>query len=148
KDKGIYCLCNLFKRSRHTHSLYRMLLIFCENAVCMRISWIILLLKQELYSNGIFFFGKRSWNRLADRRVNVLFDNMERLFPFIRPFPRLIIISYSLYSDFHWQIDQKMESILFFIEKNVRNQYFSNPFAFAFYKYKRFLFVLLQFFKE
>src|SRR5699024_85179 len=92
KDKSIYCLCNLFKRILHTDSLYRMLLIFCKNTVCMRISWIIIILKQELYSNCIFFFGKRSLNLLADRSVNVFFNNIQRLFEFIRPFPRLIII--------------------------------------------------------
>src|SRR5699024_2701851 len=92
KDKSIYCLCNLFKRILHTDSLYRMVLIFCKYTVSMRISQILIILKQELYSNYIIFYGKRSRNLLADRSVNVFFNNMERLFEFIRPFPRLIII--------------------------------------------------------
>src|SRR5699024_12457928 len=86
KDKSIYCLCNLFKRILHTDSLYRMLLIFCKNTVCMRISWILIILKSELYSNCIFFFGKRSRNLLADRSGNLLCNNMERLIELNRSF--------------------------------------------------------------
>src|SRR5699024_592728 len=92
KDKSIYFLFYLFKRILHTDCVYRMLFIFCKNTVCMRISWIIIILKQELYSNYIFFFGKRSRNLRADRSVNVFFNNMERLFEFIWPFSSMIII--------------------------------------------------------